>query len=107
MHATVTSYLTGFFASLILTLTSFLLVMTRALSARNLLYTIVGLAILQAFVQLRFFLHLGQEAKPRWESVVFYFMIMVLLIVVVGSLWIMFDLNARLMQDVMHDVKHD
>jgi cytochrome o ubiquinol oxidase operon protein cyoD len=29
-------------------------------------------------------MHLGQEAKPRWESVVFYFMVLVLLIVALG-----------------------
>ena len=37
----------------------------------NLNLRIVALALLQAIVQLLFFLHVGQEAKPRWETLVF------------------------------------
>ena len=52
---------------------------------------------MQAIVQLIFFLHIGQEAKPHWETVVFCFTVLVLLIIVIGSLWIMYDLDYRLM----------
>jgi cytochrome o ubiquinol oxidase operon protein cyoD len=63
-------------------------------------------ALIQAIVQLRYFLHLGQEAKPRYESLVFYFMAVVLIIITIGSLWIMSDLNARVMSD-MTGMVHD
>lgn len=96
-HGTLKSYLIGFIASLLLTCASFLLVATRVLSAQTLLYTIIILALLQALVQLRLFLHLGQEAKPRWETFVFYFMVLTLLVVAIGSLWVMYDLNYRMM----------
>lgn len=96
-HGTKKSYAIGFIVSLLLTITSFSLVMTNSLSGRMLVYTIVGLALTQAIFQLLFFLHAGQEAKPKWETIIFYFMVGILLIIVVGTLWIMFDLNDRMM----------
>ena len=96
-HGTLKSYLIGFAASLLLTMASFFLVITKYLSGRSLIYAVICLAIAQAACQLRFFLHLGQEAKPRWETLIFYFMLLILLIIVIGSLWIMYDLNERMM----------
>lgn len=96
-HGTLKAYIIGFTASLLLTVISFLLVATRLLSDQHLIYVIVFLALAQAVIQLIFFLHLGQEAKPRWETVVFCFMVVVLLIIAIGSLWIMHDLNERVM----------
>lgn len=101
-HGSLKAYVIGFFASLLLTIISFLLVISRALSGRLLAGVLVALALVQAVVQLLFFLHVGQEPKPRWETLVFYFMILVLLIVALGSLWIMYDLNDRLME-MTHD----
>ena len=99
-HGTLKAYVIGFIASIILTAASFGLVATRMLSGSLLVYAIVVLALIQAIVQLRFFLHVGQEAKPRWETVVFYFMVLVLLIIALGSLWVMHDLNDRVMGDM-------
>jgi cytochrome o ubiquinol oxidase operon protein cyoD len=92
-------YLIGYTLSLLLTIVSFGLVVTQMLSGSRLVYTLIGLALTQAAVQLIFFLHVGQEAKPRWETLVFFFMLLVLLIVVIGSLWIISDLNVRTMHD--------
>lgn len=96
-HGSLKSYVIGFIASLLLTLVSFSLVITKAISGAYLIYAILGLALIQAVCQLLFFLHVGTEDKPRWESMVFYFMILVLFIIVLGSLWIMYDLNDRVM----------
>jgi len=96
-HGTLTSYLIGLFASLILTLTSFYLVWTSAISHHAMIYSLIGLALFQATVQLRYFMHLGKEATPRWESISFIFMLTCLLIIVLGSIWIMYDLNNRVM----------
>ena len=99
-HGTLKAYVIGFISSLFLTAVSFLIVMTRLFSGKTLLFTIVGLALIQAVFQLLFFLHLGQEAKPRWETSIFYFMVMVLFIVAGGSLWIMYNLNDRVMSNM-------
>jgi cytochrome o ubiquinol oxidase operon protein cyoD len=96
-HGTLTSYLIGLFASLILTIISFYCVWTSAITRHTLIYTLIGLAVVQATVQLLFFMHLGKEAKPRWETISFFFMLTCLIIIVIGSLWIMYDLNNRVM----------
>ncbi|HLB52154.1 MAG TPA: cytochrome o ubiquinol oxidase subunit IV [Chlamydiales bacterium] len=96
-HGTLKSYLLGFFYCLCLTLASFGLVITKALSLRNLVYALVALALIQAIIQLRFFLKLGHERKPHWQTMIFAFLVLILLIIAGGSLWVMFDLNNRLM----------
>jgi cytochrome o ubiquinol oxidase operon protein cyoD len=106
-HGTYKAYAIGFIASLLLTSASFLLVLTEALTGRSLVFTIVALAMVQAIFQLLFFLHVGQEAKPRWETVIFGFMLLLLLIIAVGSLWVMNDLNDRVMMDMGKEMVHD
>lgn len=96
-HGSYKSYAIGFTSSLVLTGAAFLLVLTHVLTGKLLVFALVGLALIQAVLQLIYFLHLGQEASPRWESMVFYFMVTVLLIIALGSLWIMSDLNDRVM----------
>lgn len=87
------SYLLGFLLSLGLTLVAYFMVSRHVGSSGVLTASIVGLALAQLMVQLKFFLHLGSEAKPRWNLLVFGFMLGVLLILVFGSLWIMYNLN--------------
>jgi cytochrome o ubiquinol oxidase operon protein cyoD len=96
-HGSGRTYVLGFSISLILTCLSFFLVHARAFDATLLILLISSFALIQAVVQLIFFLHLGKEGSPWWESVVFFFMITVLLIIVLGTLWIMSDLDARMM----------
>ena len=96
----------GFGASLLLTLVAFWLVIqhvqdSAALPADVLVPRIIGLAVIQLIVQLYFFLHLGNESKPRWNFIVFLFMILVLVIVVLGSIWIMDNLNYNMMPHEM------
>jgi cytochrome o ubiquinol oxidase operon protein cyoD len=106
-HGTFRSYAMGFIGSLLLTLISFFLVATKLFTTHVTFYIIIGLALLQAAIQMIFFLHVGQEAKPRWETLVFYFMVMVVLIIGLGSLWIMFDLNERVMSHMAKEMPHD
>lgn len=106
-HGTLKSYLIGFAASIVLTSLSFGLVVTEFLLGSTLIYTLIGLAALQTIVQLIFFLHIGQEAEPRWETFIFCFTVLILLIIVIGSLWIMNDLDGRMMENMTHAMKHD
>lgn len=91
------SYFYGFIISLILTIMAYVLVSKQLLSKGPLILSIVTLGCLQALAQLYFFLHLGKEGHPRWGGLIFCFMVIVLLIIVFGSLWIMFSLDARMM----------
>lgn len=106
-HGTLSSYLIGFFISLLLTLASFGLVMTQLFAAPVTTVIVVGLALTQAICQLLFFLHLGKEAKPRWESLAFYFMLLVVFIVAFGTLWIINDLQGRVMTEMNKEMKND
>jgi len=106
-HLSYHSYAVGFFSSLGLTVISFFLVASKLFSDQVTLYSILGLALIQATIQMIFFLHLGQEAKPRWETLIFYFMVLVLVIIAFGSLWIMFDLNERVMSDMSKEMPND
>ncbi len=87
------SYLVGFLLSLGLTLAAYFMVSHHLGSGGVLMSIVVCLALVQLLVQLKFFLHLGSETKPRWNLLVFSFMLGVLLILVFGSLWIMYNLN--------------
>jgi cytochrome o ubiquinol oxidase operon protein cyoD len=87
------SYATGFIASLALTAIAYLLVSHKVSGGGVLIFYIIGLALVQLFVQLIYFLHLGRESRPRWNITVFSFAAMVVLILVLGSLWIMNHLN--------------
>ncbi len=102
-HGTLLSYVSGFVFSLALTLTVFVLVNNHVTSGHAayshgfLALVIMGLAVVQLIVQLVFFLHLGAEAKPRWNLAVFLFMMVVLVVIVGGSLWIINNLNYHML----------
>ncbi|MES2199783.1 MAG: cytochrome C oxidase subunit IV family protein [Chlamydiota bacterium] len=90
-------YVIGFILCLLLTFTSYLIVSNHLLPRLPLLFILAGLALLQAFVQLFFFLHVGRESNPKWHTWAFFSMVSVLVILTVGSIWIMYNLNYRMM----------
>ena len=97
---TVKFYLLGFILCIALTLAAYFLVAKELLSGMTVILAILGLGVIQLAVQLIFFMHLGSEyadgrPKHHWNMLVFFFMIMVLVIIVFGSLWIMYNLNYR------------
>ena len=57
---------------------------------------VLVLAALQFIVQTYYFLHLRGESKPRWRSWTFVYTIAMMLIIVVGSLGVMYNLNYRM-----------
>jgi cytochrome o ubiquinol oxidase operon protein cyoD len=101
-RGTIWTYVLGFGLSLALTLTAYFAVKhhinTRHIFPRDnvMIAILAALAVAQLFAQLVFFLHLNRESKPRWNLLVFLFMLMVLVIVVAGSLWIMNNLNYHM-----------
>lgn len=96
------SYVTGYVLSVILTLIPFALVVYEAMWGWALIIILMGFAFAQVLVQLNFFIHLGHEQKPRWNKIVFLFMLLVLVIVVAGSLWIMRNLDYNMMHGGGH-----
>jgi cytochrome o ubiquinol oxidase operon protein cyoD len=90
----------GFLFSLLLVFASYLVVAKELLTGYALTLTVAGLGLLQAWVVLFFFIKLLKEKKPHWNNMIFIFMVMVIVLVVFGSLWIMYHLNYNLMQPV-------
>ena len=91
------SYLIGFAASIVLTLAAYFLAIQHPFTGWKLDASVALFALIQASLQLLLFLNLAREARPRWNVLVFLFMLMVILILVVGSLWIMYHLNYNMM----------
>ena len=94
---TLKSYIIGLLLSLILTLTSFTLVGYRLMSTVHLYLFLVLLALVQLFVQVICFLRLNASPAGRWNLMPFLFTILVVLVLVIGSLWIMINLNYNMM----------
>lgn len=93
----VANYIVGFGYALLLTLTAFWLVTSRVVDGGWLIAALVGLAVVQLVVQLIFFLHIGNESRPRWNLTALIFMLIMLIVIVAGSLWIMNNLNYNMM----------
>ena len=87
----------GFFISLVLLISIYMIVAHQLIEKSIACYVIVGLAFLQAIVQLICFLHLGTEQFPYWSNLLFIFMLIILTIIVLGSVWIMYNLNYNMM----------
>ncbi|ALP41135.1 cytochrome o ubiquinol oxidase subunit IV [Aeromonas schubertii] len=96
-HGSAYSYLIGFVLSLILTGIPFWMVMDGGFSHQTTLLTVVGLAVVQIFVHLVYFLHMNTSSEERWNLTALVFTVIIIAIVVVGSLWIMYNLNINMM----------
>jgi cytochrome o ubiquinol oxidase operon protein cyoD len=96
------SYTAGFIISIGLTIAAYLLVAQNILSGWGLVYAIIGLAVVQLFAQLFFFLHLGRGPNRKWNSVTLILMLIIVFIVVAGSLWIMHNLNYHMSPQQMN-----
>ncbi|WP_100550454.1 cytochrome o ubiquinol oxidase subunit IV [Caedibacter taeniospiralis] len=96
-YGTYRTYITGFVLSVIITVIAFTLVGCKAFPPIGLYVSVVVLALIQLYVQLVFFLHLSTDSKARWNMISFVFAVIVVLILVIGTLWIMFNLYSMMM----------
>jgi cytochrome o ubiquinol oxidase operon protein cyoD len=98
LHITVGGYVTGFVLSVILTAVAFWLVMAKVFENSNLTtFAILGLAIVQIYVHMVFFLHMTSKAEGGWSWMSLIFTLILVVITLSGSLWIMFHLNTNTM----------
>jgi cytochrome o ubiquinol oxidase subunit IV len=95
-HGTTWSYVIGFVLSLIFTAIPYYLVVNKVLSGGVLLTAILGIGVLQMLIQIVFFLHLGRGPKPLYNIAFFVATVGTILVVVVGSIWIMNHLNYNM-----------
>lgn len=79
--------------SAVLIAAAYLLVIHEHLPGATLIYTLMGIASLQAISQFVFFLHMGMQSKTNWFLITFLFTLLVIIIVVGGSVWIMHNIS--------------
>lgn len=90
----------GFVASLILTFLAFLIFFRPDffhLDMKTNIALILILAVLQASFQSICFLNILSEKGPRWNLVVFASTLSIIVIIILGSIWIMHHLDYRMM----------
>lgn len=96
-HGSVKSYMIGFILSIILTGIPFWMVMDGGAAHSTTLAVVVICAVVQVIVHLIYFLHLDCKSEGGWNMVAIVFAAIIILIVVIGSLWIMWNLNYNMM----------
>lgn len=104
-HATVKGYAIGFILSVILTAIPFWLVMAKVIpSSSTTALVILGFAAVQIVVHMVYFLHMNSKVEGGWSMLSMIFTIAVVVIMLAGSIWVMFHLNANMMP--VHDMRN-
>jgi cytochrome o ubiquinol oxidase operon protein cyoD len=97
-HGSMKGYITGFVLSVILTAIPFWLVMGKVLPNPTMTtFVILGLAMVQIYVHMVFFLHMTSKAEGGWAWMSLIFTLVLLVITLSGSLWIMYHLKTNTM----------
>jgi cytochrome o ubiquinol oxidase operon protein cyoD len=96
-HGSKRSYLTGFLLSVILTAIPFWLVMSGVLPGPATAIIVVLLALVQIGVHTYYFLHVNTRSEGGWTLLAFVFTAILVVIVIAGSLWIMYHLHGNMM----------
>ncbi|WP_375346957.1 cytochrome o ubiquinol oxidase subunit IV [Priestia megaterium] len=88
-HGSLKAYTMGFIFSIILTVIPLMLVLNYVFAKNILLASILGMAVLQFFIQLFFFMHIKDGEKPRYNVMALILGIVFVITIVAGSIWIM------------------
>lgn len=102
-HGTRRDYVMGFVLSAILTAIPFWLVMADVLPARATAFAISAFAAIQIVVHMIFFLHMSPKSEGGWSLTALVFTVIIVAIMLFGSIWVMFHLNANMMP-MPHDL---
>ena len=102
-HASVKGYLTGFCLSVFLTAIPFWLVMAKVLPSSGITALVVlGFAAVQIVVHMIYFLHMNTQVEGGWSMLALLFTGVLVLIMLSGSIWVMYHLNTNMMP--VHDM---
>lgn len=97
-HGTFKSYMIGFVLSVILTVIPFYVVMGDILG--NAVWTVAivfALGAAQMIVHIYYFLHVTSQAEEGWLAMSIGFTVLLVVIVMTGSIWVMFNLQENMM----------
>ena len=97
-HGSQRDYAIGALLSIILTVVPFWLVMARPLASTSLIAALIfGLALVQIVVHVVAFLHLDTRSEGGWSMLALIFTVVLVVIVLSGSIWVMYHLDHNMM----------
>lgn len=103
-HGSFKSYTIGFVLAVILTAIPFWLVMGNKFSSSSTAgLVLLGLAAIQVVVHMIYFLHMNSKAEGGWSLLATLFTLMVVVIMMAGSLWVMYHMNHNMMPTMNHE----
>ena len=91
------SYLIGIGLALILTIAAFAVVWMKVVSGMTAIAVLGALALIQVVVHLRCFLHIDLARSHRDDLLLILFTVLIILIMVSGTIWILYDQHMRMM----------
>ncbi len=99
-------YLAGFALSVVLTAIPFWLVMGKVLpSPAVTALVILVFAVIQVIVHMVYFLHMDAKSEGGWNLLALIFTAVLVVIVLMGTLWVMHNMNANMMP-ALHDMQN-
>ena len=104
-HATVKGYVVGFLLSVVLTAIPFWLVMEKVSTPAATGFIVLGFAAVQMLVHMVYFLHLNARVEGGWSMLALLFTAALVVIVLAGSVWVMYHLNTNMMPMAPHDMR--
>jgi len=106
-HGTFKSYVIGFVLSVILTAIPFWLVMNGVIKdGATTAFVILAIGAVQIVVHMVYFLHMNTKSEGGWNMLALIFTAVLLIILLAGSLWVMFHLNHNMMPGMMQDTRN-
>ena len=106
-HSTLGGYMTGFVLSVILTAIPFWLVMAKVFDKPSTTaFVVLGFAVVQIVVHMIYFLHMNTKSEGGWSMLALIFTLVLVVIMLSGSLWVMYHLNHNMMPVSVHEMKN-
>ncbi|OJF96389.1 cytochrome o ubiquinol oxidase subunit IV [Pararhizobium antarcticum] len=103
-HGSYRSYFTGFVLAVILTVLPFAIVMTGGFESRVITaLTVIVFAVAQVLVHMVYFLHMNSRSDEGWTLLSMIFTVIVVVIMISGSLWVMYNMNTNMMPQMEHE----
>jgi cytochrome o ubiquinol oxidase operon protein cyoD len=97
-HGSLRTYATGFALAVILTVIPFWLVMGKVFdNSSTAAFVLLGLAAVQIVVHMVYFLHMNAKSEGGWNMLALIFTVMLVVIMLAGSIWVMYHLNQNMM----------
>jgi cytochrome o ubiquinol oxidase operon protein cyoD len=104
-HGTLKEYAIGFVLSVILTAIPFWLVMAKVFDkSSTTAMVILGFAAVQVIVHMVYFLHMNGKNEGGWTLLSTLFTLVLLVIIMAGSIWVMYHMNVNMMPSMGNDV---